>query len=170
VNAAGAAACSLIIGITPSGIREGVRRFRPVPHRLELVHRSGGVEYYDDSIATTPESSICALEALGPRVILIAGGSDKGSSFTALGRAIGRRALAVVLIGKTAPALRRAIEAARPRVPIHMESSLEGALSTARSLAAPGDRVVLSPACASYDMFVNFEDRGNRFARIARSL
>ena len=169
VNAAGAAACSLVLGASAAGVLEGVRRFRPVAHRLELVHSEGGVEFYDDSIATTPESAICALDALGPRVVLIAGGYDKGSSFAELGRSIARRARAVVLIGKTAPKIHRSIEAARGTLPVHQETSLAAAVTRARALAGPGDRVVLSPACASYDMFVNFEDRGDRFARLART-
>src|SRR5262249_26417040 len=83
-----AGGCALLLGATPRGVLEGVRGFRPVPHRLELVHVEAGVEFFNDSIATTPESAICALEALGPRVILIAGGYDKGSSFGELGRTI----------------------------------------------------------------------------------
>src|SRR5206468_13102754 len=123
---------------------------------------------YNDSIATTPESAICALEALGPQVVLIAGGYDKGSSFTELGRTIARRARAAVLIGRTAPAIERAIRSSRPRIPVYVEASLADAVRRARALAGPGDRVALSPACASYDMFVNFEDRGRQFTRLVR--
>jgi UDP-N-acetylmuramoylalanine--D-glutamate ligase len=169
INAAGAAAASFLFGASAEGILEGVRRFRPIPHRLELVHEEEGIEFYNDSIATTPESVICALEALGPRVVLIAGGSDKGSSFAELGRAIARRAISLILIGKMAPAIRRAVEAASPSIPVHDESTLESAVRKARAIARPGDRVVLSPACASFDMFANFEDRGNRFTRLVRT-
>jgi UDP-N-acetylmuramoylalanine--D-glutamate ligase len=169
INAAGAAAASCLFGASAEGVLDGVRRFQPIPHRLELVHEEDGIEFYNDSIATTPESVICALEALGPRVVLIAGGSDKGSSFEELGRAIARRAISLVLIGKMAPAIRRAVEAASPSIPVHDETSLEGAVRRARAIARPGDRVVLSPACASFDMFANFEDRGNRFTRLVRT-
>ncbi len=168
INAAGSACAALILGASPGAVLQGVRKFRAVGHRLDLVHSEGGVEFYNDSIATTPESTICALEALGPRVILLAGGSDKGSSFTGLARVIARRTKAVVLMGKTAPAIQNALKDARASIPIHLESNLNEAVERARSLAAPGDRILLSPACASYDMFVNFEDRGNQFTRIVR--
>ncbi len=168
INCAGAAAAALAMGVEAEVIRDAVRAFKPVPYRLELVHSEGGVEYYNDSIATTPESAICALEALGPRAILIAGGYDKGTPFGALGRVIARRAQAAVLIGKTAAAIERAIAAARPKIPVHREPTIERAVERARSLARPGDRVLLSPACASYDMFVNFEDRGDQFTRLVR--
>jgi len=168
INAAGAAACSLILGASPAAVLRGIREFQPIEHRLELIHTEAGVEYYNDSIATTPESTIRALEALGPRVVLIAGGSEKGSSYRELSRIIARRTRAVVLIGKTAPAIRGALVAARAAIPIFLESNLEAAVRRARSLAVSGDRIVLSPACASYDMFVNFRDRGNQFIRLVR--
>jgi len=168
INCAGAAAAALAMGVGPDVVRSAARAFKPVPHRLELIHTEEGVEYYNDSIATTPESAICALEALGPRAILIAGGYDKGTPFGELGRVIARRARAAVLIGKTASAIETAIAAARPKIPIHREATIECAVERARSLAGPGDRVLLSPACASYDMFVNFEDRGDRFTRLVR--
>ncbi len=168
VNAAGAAAAGLAIGISPGAILLGVRAFPPVPHRLELVHGEGGVEFFNDSIATTPESTICALETLGPRVILIAGGYDKGSSFRDLGRVIARRTRAVILIGKTANAIQKAIAAADRSLPVFLETTLADAVRRARGLAESGDRVVLSPACASYGMFVNFEERGEQFTRLVR--
>jgi len=168
VNAAGAAAAALAIGASPQAILHAVRAFPPVPHRLELVHTDGRVEFFNDSIATTPESTICALETLGPRVVLIAGGYDKGSSFRELGRVVARRTRAAVLIGKTASAIQKAIAAADPSLPVFLEATFADAVGRARGLAEPGDRVVLSPACASYGMFVNFEERGDQFTRLVR--
>ena len=168
VNAAGAAAGALALGTTPDGVRAGVRSFRAIPHRLELVHAGEGIEWFNDSIATTPESAICALEALGPRVILIAGGSEKGSSFRHLGRVIALRSRAAILIGLTAPKIRDAIRAADREYPVTVEDSLASAVARAKQIADPGDRIVLSPACASFDMFVNFEDRGRQFTALAR--
>jgi len=168
VNAAGAAAAALAIGASPQAILHAVRAFPPVPHRLELVHTDGRVEFFNDSIATTPESTICALETLGPRVVLIAGGYDKGSSFRELGRVVARRTRAAVLIGKTASAIQKAIVAADPSLPVFLEATFADAVGRARGLAEPGDRVVLSPACASYGMFVNFEERGDQFTRLVR--
>jgi UDP-N-acetylmuramoylalanine--D-glutamate ligase len=170
INAAGAAAAALAAGCRPETFPAALRSFRPVEHRLELVRRLGGVEYYNDSIATTPESTLCAMEALGPDLILIAGGSSKGASFRRLGSTIARRTRGAVLIGETAQDILEAIRRNPQPVPAHLAESLEGAIDVARSLARPGFRIILSPACASYDMFVNFEERGRRFKEIVKGL
>ncbi|MBI4603186.1 MAG: UDP-N-acetylmuramoyl-L-alanine--D-glutamate ligase [Planctomycetes bacterium] len=170
LNAAGAAAAAWAMGVGPGEIREAVRAFRAVEHRLEPVVEIDGVRYLNDSIATTPESTIAALDALGPNVVVICGGSPKGCSFRSLGQAIARRSRGCVLLGQTA----EAIEAVVPRKPggppVLRAGSLEAAVAEARRLARPGDLVILSPACPSFDMFVNFVDRGRRFKDIARRL
>lgn len=171
-NAAAAAAAAAVAGAKPSGIREGVIRFRPIPHRLEEVGRIDSVSYYNDSIATTPESTVAALDALAPGVLLIAGGSDKGIPFRRLGRVIARRAKAVVLIGATAPGIQASIRAAPcgRAIPLLRRPDLPSAVEAARQLASSGDKVLLSPASASFDMFRNFQERGETFRAIVRRM
>ncbi len=170
LNAAAASAAALAMGLSDAEIAEAVRRFRPLEHRLERVLEHEGIAYYNDSIATTPESTIAALEALGPNVVLICGGSSKGLSYQELGRTIARRARAVVLMGRTAEEIRRAIPKVLGGPKLIDAEDLEDAVRKARALAAPGDSVVLSPASASFDMFLNFADRGARFKDIVRRL
>ena len=153
------------------GHRGGPRRVPGLPDRLELVAETGGVRYYNDSIATTPESTMVALEAFREPIVLIAGGSSKNLSFEEIGRRIARRAKAVVLIGATAPEIERAIRAgAAPAPPIHPAKSLEDAVRLAHRIARPGDVVLLSPACASFDMFRNYAERGQKFREAVRGL
>lgn len=163
LNAAAAAAAALSMGLDPGRIAEGVRGFRAVEHRLERILEHEGIQYFNDSIATTPESTIAAVRALGPDVVVICGGSSKGASFRELGQALAWHARGIVLLGQTADQ----IDAAIPRRPggpeIRRAASLEAAVTEARALARPGTRIVLSPACASFDMFLNFVERGRRF-------
>ncbi|MBI4551121.1 MAG: UDP-N-acetylmuramoyl-L-alanine--D-glutamate ligase, partial [Candidatus Latescibacteria bacterium] len=127
---------------------------------------------YNDSACTTPESTIIALRALDAPIILIAGGYDKHVGFDEMANEIVQRAKAVVLIGKTADRIEAAVTqyqtGAAPAI-VHC-GSLKDAVDQSRALAQPGDVVVLSPACASYDMFVNFEDRGEQFKELVRRL
>lgn len=170
-NAACAAASAWLLGAEPKAIEAALAAFPGLPDRLELVAESGGVRYYNDSIATTPESTMVALEAFREPIVLIAGGSSKNLSFEEVGRRIARRAKAVVLIGATAPEIERAIRAAgEPVPPIHPAESLEEAVRLAHRIARPGDVVLLSPACASFDMFRNYAERGQKFRELVRSL
>jgi UDP-N-acetylmuramoylalanine--D-glutamate ligase len=170
LNAAAAAAAASAMGVAPAEIAAAVADFQAVEHRLEPVAEVDGVAYLNDSIATTPESTIAAIEALGPRLIIICGGSRKGCSFSTLGRLLARRTRGAVLLGETAAAIRAAIPERPGGAPVRMARDLEEAVAMAREMARPGDRVILSPACPSFDMFVNFEDRGRRFKEIARRL
>jgi UDP-N-acetylmuramoylalanine--D-glutamate ligase len=170
LNAAAAAGAAGAMGIEPAEIAAAVREFRAVEHRLEPVLERDGVSYVNDSIATTPESTIAALEALGPNAVLICGGSSKGCSFHALGLALARRARAVVLLGQTAEAIRASIPRRRGTPEVAGAADLADAVAKASALARPGDRVILSPACPSYDMFLNFVERGRRFKEIVRAL
>lgn len=171
INAAGAAAASLLAGCGAGAIVEAAREFAPIEHRLEVVREVAGVRFYNDSKATTPESTLCALEALGPDVILIAGGSDKGTGFKKLGHGLARRTRGVVLIGQTAPRIRDAIREAHGSVPTVEARSLAEAVQAAYRLArSTGSHVALSPACASFDMFSHFEERGRRFKEIVAGL
>ncbi|MBN2132895.1 MAG: UDP-N-acetylmuramoyl-L-alanine--D-glutamate ligase [Sedimentisphaerales bacterium] len=170
-NLAGAIAIARQFGVTNRAIAAALPQFKALPHRLELVAINNGVRWYNDSIATTPQSAIVALEAFEEPKIIIAGGYDKKLPFDELGETVARRAKAAVLIGQTADKIAGAIRAATPRPSLRIEraSSLAQAVDRAGALAAPGDIVLLSPACASYDMFENFQQRGRMFADLVRS-
>ncbi|MFP4057069.1 MAG: UDP-N-acetylmuramoyl-L-alanine--D-glutamate ligase [Candidatus Brocadiia bacterium] len=168
-NALAAASAAAWCGVVPEAIAPRLRQFRTLEHRLEKVRSLDGVDYYDDSKATTPEAATAALRAFDRPVVLIAGGSPKGLSFDALATAAVQRARAAVLIGQTAERLRHAI-AAHGELRVRMASDLADAVRQARALAQPGDVVLLSPGCASYDMFENFEQRGEEFKRLVMEL
>lgn len=174
-NALAACAAALAHGVKPWQIAEVLSTFGGLPHRLEMVARSeANVAFYNDSIATTPESAICALESFEGPITLIAGGYDKGSAFDELGRAIARKARRVILLGATAAKIEEAIGRASrellrgPQI-LHARG-LEEAAKLAAAGSVPGEVVLLSPACASYDMFRNFQERGELFKHLARTL
>ncbi len=172
-NLAGAVAIARNLGVRDDSIEASLPQFQSLPHRLELVAEGHGVSWYNDSKATTPLSSIVALEAFDRPEILIAGGYDKHLPFDDLGRKIAQKAKAAILIGQTAPQIARAIEAganSRSQARVEFARSLAEAVQTAHELACPGDVVLLSPACASYDMFENYQQRGHQFAELARGL
>lgn len=173
MNAAAAISVSRILGVEDDVARAALATFAGLPHRLEFVGERGGVRYYNDSKATTPEAAMTSLAAFEPRTaVLIVGGSDKGSDFAALGRAIAECAKAAVCIGQTAERIIAAIRANRARADgpaIVSASDFASAMSTARRLAQSGDVVLLSPACASYDWFRNYEDRGDQFRQLVHS-
>ncbi len=154
---------------------EAVRAFRGVEHRLELVHEVGGVRYYNDSIATAPDRTEAALDSFTDPIILIAGGYDKKIPFDGLAEKVVERVKALVLMGTTAPKIARAVAEAAARrgvapPPVDRARDLAEAVAMAAARAVPGDVVLLSPACASYDMFTNYEERGRRFKEIVSRL
>lgn len=170
-NLAGAVAIARIFGMKESAVQACLPDFQPLRHRLEWAGETQQVQWFNDSIATTPESTLVALEAFDQPKILIAGGYDKGVSFTALGPAIARQARAAILIGQSAAKLAQAIGACPGRqILIEQADSLAQAVARARQLARAGDVVLLSPACASYDMFDNFQQRGDEFCRLVAAL
>ncbi|HOV77500.1 MAG TPA: cyanophycin synthetase, partial [Sedimentisphaerales bacterium] len=146
--------------------------FKALSHRLELVAEGGGIRWYNDSKATTPEGTMVALSAFDCPKILIAGGYDKHTPFDELGRRIATSTKAVVLIGQTARAIAEAIGAGQGgQTPdVRFAGSLEEAVEAAGKLASPGDVVLFSPACASYDMFENYQQRGRMFGEFARKV
>ena len=173
--AAVTAAC--LGGVPPDIIRATVEAFRGVEHRLEEVAAIDGVGYYNDSACTTPASTVTALRAFDTPVVLIAGGYDKRTPFDLMAREAVRRARAVVLIGATADAIETAIgengaavSAGAKSPVIARADTLDDAVRQSAGLARPGDVVVLSPGCASYDMFTNFEERGLRFKQAVAAL
>lgn len=163
--AAASAAVEALLG--PRDLRGTLASFPPVEHRLEWIARRRAVDYYNDSKATTPEATIASLDALDGPVVLIAGGSDKGVGFDALGDAIARRARAVVLTGPTAPAIEAAVGA---RTRVVRAADMGEAVRAAAASAEPGDRILLSPACASYDRYRNFVERGRAFKEAVAAL
>jgi UDP-N-acetylmuramoylalanine--D-glutamate ligase len=165
-NALAAALAATAVGCDVDGVRAAIAGFAPLPHRLAAVADVAGVRYVDDSKATTPAATIAALRSFREPVVLIAGGRAKGTPFDELGAAIDGRVKALVAIGEAALPL---IEAS-PRTPHERVTSMQEAVERASRIAAPGDVVLLSPACASFDMFSSAEDRGDQFCSAVRSL
>ena len=169
-NAQAAWAIARQFGVDRETAAEALWDFESLSHRLQLAAEGGGVKYYNDSKCTTPGGIIVALDAFEPRtVILIAGGSDKNVSFDEMGAAIAQSDKALVVIGTTAEKIAASVEKARcDSAPVvHTATDLENAVATAAGLADQGDIVLLSPACASYDMFTNYQQRGDQFVQLA---
>ena len=167
-NALAAHALCSAIGLDSEALTRAIREFNGLPHRVQLVAEAGGVRFYDDSKGTNVGASVAALEGFTVPVVLVAAGDGKGQDFAPLAPAVKAHARAVVLIGRDAEALAAAL--AGTGVPIERAKTMEEAVSTAHRLAKPGDAVLLSPACASLDMFRNYGHRGEVFAAAARSL
>jgi UDP-N-acetylmuramoylalanine--D-glutamate ligase len=165
-NALAALAMGEACGLPLDAMVEALRSFRGLPHRTTLVAVKAGVRWYDDSKGTNPGATVAALQGLiGPetfgRAVLIAGGDCKGADFSPLAPVAEQLARAVVLIGRDAPTIERAL---RGRIPLLHASDMDDAVQLAGNAAQPGDCVLLSPACASFDMFENYEHRGRVFA------
>jgi UDP-N-acetylmuramoylalanine--D-glutamate ligase len=167
-NALAALALAQAADVPMSALLHGLRSYEGEPHRCALVATIGEVEYYDDSKGTNVGATAAALTGLGRRCVLIAGGDGKGQEFSSLREPVRGHARAVVLIGRDAPALRAAL--ADTGVPLTDCASLEEAVRCAADLARAGDAVLLSPACASLDMFRNYEHRAEVFVDAVRRL
>jgi len=166
LNAQGAFAAARCAGVTWEEAQAAIADFRGLPHRLQLVHESGGVRWYNDSIATIPQAAVAALESFeSGRVIQIIGGKDKHLPIGPLCDALLSRAKGVLCIGSTGEMLAQAMKSGKD---IHECSSLAAAVDQARRIAVAGDVVLLSPGYPSQDQFVNFEQRGEMFSRLAR--
>ena len=165
-NAMAATCAALAIGVSEASVRDGLQAFRPLPHRLEFVAEVSGRRFYNDSLATTPESARAALDAFTAPVVLLAGGYDKHVDLTEFADDIAHKTKAVALMGQTAEVLAFRIDQVNDGSgPPHAEhDSLEQAFQWATEHSEPGDIVLLSPGCASYDWFANFEERGVCFA------
>jgi UDP-N-acetylmuramoylalanine--D-glutamate ligase len=162
-NAAAATAAARAAGIEDDAIAEGLRTVAGVPHRLELVAERDGVRYVNDSKATNVAAALRALAAYADEPVhLILGGSYKGEDFGPLAEAIGSNVRSTHLVGEEARGLSEVLEG-------DVDGTLERAVDHARALAEPGEVILLSPACASYDQFENFERRGELFTQLARS-
>ncbi len=170
-NAQLAFAAAQVLGVTRDQAAGALRDFKGLPHRLQLVCERDGVRYVNDSIATIPEAAIAANRAFPEgTVIQIVGGYDKHLDMRAMCRTLARTCKAVLTIGALGPDLaRQARDTPDLRAEIHECGDLTGAITTARRVASPGDVVLLSTGCASYDQFDNFEARGDAFAKFAQS-
>ena len=170
-NAMAAAAAALVAGLGVDAVREGLRSFEGIPHRLERVREHGGVLYVNDSKATNVASALAGIEAFEGGVHVILGGSPKGETFERLVPAVRDRCAAVYLIGEAAPRLAEDLVAvAREGLDVLDSATLERAVTEAAARAQPGEVVLLSPACASFDQFTDFEARGDRFRELVGEL
>ncbi len=167
-NVAASVVLAAAMGVSEETIRQGLATFAGLPHRIQLVAERCGVRYYDDSKGTNVGASVAALLGLSePRAVLIAGGRDKHGSYAPLVDALRQKGRALVVIGEAKERLR---EAAEGVLPVAVAGSMVEAVALAASLARPGDAVLLSPACSSFDMFRDYEERGDVFAEAARAL
>ncbi|MDV9188324.1 UDP-N-acetylmuramoyl-L-alanine--D-glutamate ligase [Streptomyces sp. SR27] len=173
-NALAAAALARAFGVDAKAVRDGLKAFRPDPHRIELVEETGGVAYVDDSKATNTHAAEASLAAYDP-IVWIAGGLAKGATFDELVQKSAKRLRGAVLIGADRALIREALARHAPEVPVvDLDRTDTGAMSEAvreaARLARPGDTVLLAPACASMDMFTNYNKRGEAFADAVRAL
>ena len=162
-NTLAALATGLSCGASPDSMRETVRRFEPVEHRLERVAEVGGVTFYNDSKATNVDAAVKAVEALSDepgRIVLILGGRGKNAPYAPLAPLVHRHARALVIIGEDAD---RVEDELKPHAPVERAADMADAVRRAYRAAEPGDTVLLAPACASFDMFTSFEHRGRVF-------
>jgi UDP-N-acetylmuramoylalanine--D-glutamate ligase len=170
-NALAALALGHAAGLPMAPMLEALKRFAGLPHRCQWVGERNGVSYYDDSKATNVGAALAAIEGLGAdlagKLVLLAGGDGKGADFSALAKPVAQYCRAVLLLGRDAERLAAALGEG---VPLIRVATLEEAVQRAAELARPGDAVLLSPACASLDMFKNFEERGRLFAQAVEAL
>lgn len=167
-NALAAFALARAIDLPAAPLLHALREYRGEAHRVELIATLDDVDYVDDSKGTNVGATVAALDGLAQRIVLIAGGDGKGQDFTPLAAPVARWCRAVLLIGRDAPAIRDAL--AETGVPLADHATLEEAVRAAGSLAEPGDAVLLSPACASFDMFKSYAHRAEVFRRAVDDL
>ncbi|MBE0474821.1 UDP-N-acetylmuramoyl-L-alanine--D-glutamate ligase [Rhodoferax sp.] len=170
INALSALALACAAGCALGPMLYGLRDYRGEPHRVQSVGMVDGIEFFDDSKGTNVGATVAALQGLGAerRVLVILGGEGKGQDFSPLAEPVRRYCRAVVLIGRDAPLLRAAL--ADAQVPLFDASSMVDAVAQARAQAQPGDAVLMSPACASFDMFDNYEHRARAFVQAVEAL
>lgn len=167
-NVAAAICVARDLGVAPDVVRAALAEFRGLGHRMAFVAEVGGVRFYDDSKGTNVGAAVTALAGLEEdKAVLVAGGRDKGGSYGPLVDALVAKGRAVVVLGEAADAIAAAVG---DRLPVERASSMDDAVRRARALARPGDAVLLSPACSSFDMFRDYAHRGDEFARAVRSL
>ena len=166
-NIMAAVAAATVAGCDPARIREAVSEFDPLPHRIEYIGEVRGAKFYNDSKSTSPGATLRALESLPPPIILIAGGKDKGVGFGPLRETIERKVKLMVLIGESRFRMQKDLGG---NTGTALAGSLEEALDKTLENLAPGDTVLFSPACSSFDMFQSYEERGRRYKDIVRHI
>jgi UDP-N-acetylmuramoylalanine--D-glutamate ligase len=159
-NVLAAACIAVLSGVAPDAIREAVRGFPGVEHRLEFVAEIAGVAFYNDSKATNVDAALKAIDAFPGNLLVILGGKDKGSDYAPLAPPLAARARLVLVVGAAAGKIAAQLGAA---VPLEQAGTIERAVERAFEFARPGDTVLLAPACASFDQFRNYEHRGEVF-------
>ena len=170
INAASAAAAAIGAGCEPHAVRSGLESFRSLPQRLEQFAVVDGRRFYNDSTATTPESTMAALESLDEPIWLLAGGRDKGFDFSDMVAAIARSVRGVAFFGSVAAMLQQRVTQCRPDLPCLAAQTMEQSLDWCWSHSRPGDAILLSPSCSSHDQFRNFRERGERFVAMVTQL
>jgi UDP-N-acetylmuramoylalanine--D-glutamate ligase len=171
-----AAAAATADYAAPSDVRAVASSFRGVEHRSEHVRDLNGISFYNDSIGSSPTRTIASINAFRDRVILIAGGYDKHLPYDDMGPVIAEKVKCLVLVGQTSEKIERALKDHAERtgkgsdIPVIRCSSMEDAVNNAYRKASYGDVILLSPASASFDMYKNFEERGNHFKSIVMNL
>jgi UDP-N-acetylmuramoylalanine--D-glutamate ligase len=166
-NVLAAVVAARLAGVEPAAIAKGVRSFSGVEHRLEFVAEIGGVRYYNDSKATNVDATLKALDAFPGRILVILGGKDKGSDYTALQQLLRAKAILALLVGAAADKIEKQITGS---VAMERAGTIERAVEIASRAARPGDVVLLAPACASFDQFENYEHRGGVFKDLVHQL
>jgi UDP-N-acetylmuramoylalanine--D-glutamate ligase len=170
-NALAAAQAAYLCGVNKETVSEVLRTFPGVPHRIEYVTAVSGVEFYNDSKATNPDSTLVAIETFkGRGMVLILGGRDKGVGLETLAQKVKENVKAVVLVGEAAPLFESALKAVGYEAIYKAGFSLPDAVRNSFSLTEHGDLVLFSPACASFDMFSNYEERGRAFKELCQNL
>ena len=167
-NALAALALCRAVGLPFEPLLQALREFRSLPHRMEKVATFSGITFYDDSKGTNVGATVAALNGMAQPVILIAGGDGKGQDFSPLAKAIAEHARAVVLIGRDAGKIAAAVQ--HGGVPLHHAATMEDAVRESFTLAQPGDAVLMSPACASFDMFRNYIHRAEAFVAAVKQV
>ena len=167
-NALAACALAHFAGVPPAALAQGLRSFHGLPHRMQRIALRGGVEWLDDSKGTNVGATVAALKGITKPAVLILGGEGKGQNFAPLVPAIRGRARHVLLIGRDAALIENAIAASG--MPMERAATMEKAVARAAMVAVPGDAVLLSPACASFDMFRDYRHRGETFAAAVKAL
>jgi len=166
-NAMAASAAALALGVKPDVIERAIAAFGGLPHRIEVVHENGGVTYIDDSKGTNVGAVVEALDALAAPIILIAGGLDKGGDYAPLRRPLEEKVKLAILNGAARDKMAAALEGATK---IESVATLKEAVEHAARAARPGDTVLLSPACSSFDQFKDYAERGNVYKELVRAL
>jgi UDP-N-acetylmuramoylalanine--D-glutamate ligase len=156
--------------ISPVKIKKAIRGFKGIEHRLEYIRSINKRKFYNDSKATTPESTTAALNAFDNPIILIAGGYDKHADFSKMAKVIAKKVKHLILIGKTAKQIAKVVQQQKTKVQISLAKNLNEAVVRSYKTSQPNDIILLSPACASYDMFKNYEERGKSFKKLVNKL